>query len=399
MKRPAVAYVVMSFPQPSETFIAEEALSLLDFGIEPVIVAMYQGPGTPLHASAARLIDRGAVLTRRSISRLAALRSLASLMLRRPGRVLAVVPRALRNRSERWLYFQVLPIAAELARRGVCRLHAHFADRNLQLAQVLADWLGVPYGVTTHRYDLLDDLIPPAEASVRMAGATPLVTISRFNRDLMVSKFGLRADAIAIVHCGVDLGRLPDRRTAPGARTGDLRLLSVGRLVPAKGHDILLRAVADLGARGVSVRLDIIGEGPLRADLEAQAAQLGIADRVTLLGARAQEEVFARLAACDVFVLASRSEGIPVACMEAMAMAVPAVATAVNGLPELIDDGATGRLVPPEDPQALADAIAWFAADPGRMAMIARRGHDTVRAQFERSGCTRQLVALFGLGD
>jgi glycosyltransferase involved in cell wall biosynthesis len=153
-------------------------------------------------------------------------------------------------------------------------------------------------------------------------------------------------------------------------------LLSVGRLRAPKDFLTLVRAVALLEPG--SVRLRIAGDGPDRAALAGEIEHLGLGEMVELLGTRT--DVAELLAAAHVFVLSSDSEGLPMSVLEAMAAGVPVVATAVGGIPELVADGETGRLVPPRDPAALAAALAAVSADPE----LRERMGDDGRARAER---------------
>jgi glycosyltransferase involved in cell wall biosynthesis len=147
------------------------------------------------------------------------------------------------------------------------------------------------------------------------------------------------------------------------AQDGVFRILSAGRLVPAKGYDTLINAAALLTAQGLDFRIDIRGEGVLRDDLRAQIAAAGLTERIEIAGYGA---LAAPMAAADLFVLASRREGFGNVVVEAMAAGLPVLATATDGPVGLIDDGITGWLVPSEDPPALATAIARIAVDPAR---------------------------------
>lgn len=152
---------------------------------------------------------------------------------------------------------------------------------------------------------------------------------------------------------------------------------TVGRLTEIKCHDVLLRGFARLAGTRSEVRLLFVGEGPRRAELEALAAALGIADRVYFTGYQPDPENYLRL--MDVFALTSRSEGMPLAVLEAWAADVPVVATAVGGLPGMIEDGRTGLLLPPHDDAAVARAFARVLDDrplAARLRMAAREEFD-----------------------
>jgi colanic acid/amylovoran biosynthesis glycosyltransferase len=156
-----------------------------------------------------------------------------------------------------------------------------------------------------------------------------------------------------------------------------------------KGHTHLLRAVDRLRAQGRRLVVDLIGDGELREGLEAESRALGLADAVAFHGARPSAEVVTAMERADVFVLPSvitasgKMEGLPVALMEAMAREVPVVATAISAIPELVEDGVTGLLVPPEDPEALAAALARLADDPELRVRLGWAGGERSRAMHD----------------
>jgi glycosyltransferase involved in cell wall biosynthesis len=165
-------------------------------------------------------------------------------------------------------------------------------------------------------------------------------------------------------------------------RPGDGQLLNVAALADKKGHRYLLEALSDLP----DVTLDVVGDGELRGQLERRAAALGLGDRVRFLGERSKQEVAELMRGADLFVLPSLAENLPVVLIEAQASGLPAVATSVGGVAELVDDAA-GALVPPADPPALADAIrATLARDFDGPALAARArdryGYDAIRNRW-----------------
>lgn len=159
-------------------------------------------------------------------------------------------------------------------------------------------------------------------------------------------------------------------------------ILCTGGLNQHKGQAVLLQAFAALRARHPGARLVLIGEGDRRAALEREAETLGIGSDIVMPGWVAYDRVPAALAAADIYVQPSFNEGIPRATLEAMAMRVPVIASRVGGLPELLDDGTLGALVPPGQPAALAGAIEALLADPRRGAELAARARDAARARY-----------------
>jgi colanic acid/amylovoran biosynthesis glycosyltransferase len=189
-----------------------------------------------------------------------------------------------------------------------------------------------------------------------------------------------------------DVGRLPARREAAAGR---LRVLVVARLVQGKGHALLLEAMAALARRGVDVHADVVGDGPKRVALERIAAELGIAQRVRFLGSIGQDEIREEYRRAEVFCLPSFAEGVPVVLMEAMAMGLPVVASALMGIPELVEDGVSGFLVRPGRADELQDALAAMAADPVLRAAMGEAGRRRVLEAFNIEDSARELECIF----
>jgi len=189
---------------------------------------------------------------------------------------------------------------------------------------------------------------------------------------------------IQTIRNGVDLERFSPARRADGRAqlglgTDDLCIGTVGRLLPVKDHANMVDALARVQAAGVSFRAFIAGDGPLRAVVEERAAALGLSGRFKVLGHR--HDVEAVLAAFDLFVLPSKSEGLSNTIMEALATGVPVVATDVGGASEMVDEGENGLLVPKEDPERLGAALTMLARDPERRRRMA--GVNRARAERE----------------
>ena len=209
---------------------------------------------------------------------------------------------------------------------------------------------------------------------------TMTICVAESERDAGLRARTCRAARTVVIHNGVELER---PRRGPATAAVPLTLLSVGRLRPPKDFTTLVRAVAALPAG--SARLRIAGDGPGRADLEAEIARLGLGQAVALLGTR--PDVDELLAASDVFVLSSASEGLPMSVLEAMAAGLPVVASAVGGVPELVRDGETGLLVPPGDAAALGAALARLVADPALAGRLGAAGRRLVERDFSVARC------------
>jgi colanic acid/amylovoran biosynthesis glycosyltransferase len=210
---------------------------------------------------------------------------------------------------------------------------------------------------------------------------------------------GAPPERVVVHRTGIYLGRWPyrERVAHPGGR---LRLVSVGRLVEKKGIEYALRAVRILVDRGLDVEYRVLGDGPRRDRLAALAAELGVNDRVHFQGRHEQQTVRDGVEGSDILVAASVTaadgdeEGIPNVLKEAMALGLPVVGTRHAGIPELIEDGVSGLLVPERDESALADALQHLAREPGRWAPMGRAGRARIEREYDIHRLNDRLAGL-----
>lgn len=406
-----LGYILSRYPLLSETFILREMWEVERQGHTVNVYALRVVAGSKRHPRAARL--RARVVVPGWVN----LRAHAHWLRRRPRAYLATLAAALwHNRQDLnlWLgavayWGKAVAIAARLEADGVERLHAHYATHPALVAYVAHRLTGVSFSFTVHAHDIF---CHQAMLPQKLAAAERVVAISRYNRThLLATVPAAEREAvqgkIAVVHCGVEVMPLAAAaRALPAAAVRPLRLLAVGSLQAYKGHRHLIEACALLQQAGQRWECRIIGGGPLQAGLSTQIHRLGLASAagggVHLAGPADEDEVRAALAWADVFVMPSivmprtgQMEGIPVALMEAMAAGRAVVASRISGIPELIEDGVEGLLVPPGDAGALAAAAARLQ-DAGlrqRLGVAARR---RVEQEFELSTSVTQLLAVWG---
>jgi len=208
-----------------------------------------------------------------------------------------------------------------------------------------------------------------------------------------------RPEQYTFIYNGIDLEAFAARRANRAEKRAELRIpedafvaLTVGRLVPIKGHRYLIDAVVEAADRIPGLIVLVAGDGPLRAELEQHAAAADVSDRVRFLGTR--EDVPELLSCSDLFVLPSLNEGLGLVLVEAMTMEVPCVATDVGGVAEVVEGG-TGMLVPPRDPHALADAIVRLADDPKRARRMGARGKARAEEAFSIQRTVEETEALY----
>ncbi len=387
-----ILYVLKRFPQLSETFVLNELLRLEASGeriLIDVLLPPEDGPrqrGLADLKASVRYLPRHPRLWRPSTA-VPQLRLLA----RRPNVWLKVASRARRAGSWR-RFLQAGLVADRVLREGARHLHAHFATAATEVARDAAALAGVPVTVTAHAKDIFqaDNALRLRE---RLEGVSAVVTISDFNAG----------------HLRQVLPGIPVHHVPPGIQLGEPvpqrpegSVLCVARLVPKKGVDALIEAFALLRDRFPSRRLEIIGDGPLAAELARLAAERGIADRVAFLGSRPREDVERAFDRCSVFVLPCRiardgdRDGMPTVLLEAMARSVPVISTRVGGIPELVRHEQTGLLVAPDDPSGLARAISRLLDDPCLAQRLGINGRALVAERFDPQRNLRMLQAVFG---
>jgi glycosyltransferase involved in cell wall biosynthesis len=401
-----VAFVLKGYPRLSETFIAQEIAALERRGLDILIVSLRQPTDARRHPVHDEIR--------------AALLYLPEYLLLEPWRVFRAWLRQRQNprypaARRLWLrdlareptpnrirrFGQALVLAAELP-GDVHRLHAHFLHTPASVARYAALLLELPWSGSAHAKDIWTST--DWEKREKLASCDWLVTCTAANQAHLAAL--APAGRVGLVYHGLDLARFP-----PLARTSSRNgasfvdpvvILSVGRLVEKKGTDVLLRALAQLPT-ALHWRLIHVGGGPLRNDLERLARTLGIAERIDWRGAQAQQAVLAAYRQADMFALASRvaddgdRDGLPNVLAEAQSQGLACIATRVSAIPELIEDGVSGVLVAPEDPQALAFALATLAADPERRSALGEAGRQRVQANFQLEPNIERLAVRFGL--
>lgn len=227
-----------------------------------------------------------------------------------------------------------------------------------------------------------------------------IVGISAAVSQHAVRWLGVDPAKVRTIHSGIPTDRFlpagPDRETLRrqlGLDPAGMLVVCVASLTPQKGHETLLQAAAELRHRRPAMQYLLVGSGPLLASLEQLAQQLGIADRVRFFGPR--RDVAQILAASDIFALASNWEGFGLVVAEAGSTGLPVVASAVGGIPEIVEDGKTGLLVPPGNPQALAAALERLAARPEEARALGAAGRARIIEQFDIQLCADRHAALY----
>jgi len=296
------------------------------------------------------------------------------------------------QRARNALYF-----ADYFKRREVDHVHVHFANRASHTAMFLKEISGIPFSVTAHGQDFMKDLGNDDLLREICAAAEFVAAETDYSRDLLRQR--CPDSRIHRVYNGMDLTRFPARHYEMPGDTAP-RIISIGRLVAFKGFEYLIDACAELARRSLNFTCEIIGDGPLRADLVARIRKLNLPDRVHLLGSLSQGGVLERLRSADIFALASvtdaqgASDVFPTVIIEAMAAARPVVSTRLAGIPESVVHGETGLLVPSEDTMALAEALGRLIEDAKLRLHYGRAGRVRIEQHFQIEHTVGPLIEL-----
>jgi colanic acid/amylovoran biosynthesis glycosyltransferase len=279
-----------------------------------------------------------------------------------------------------------------MKKRAVRHLHVHFGGSVATVAMVAAEIWKFDYSLTIHgpeEFYEVDYCYLPR----KIERAKFIFCISDFCRSqLMKYCDPAHWDKMHVVRLGVDVEEFK-----PASRESDrpLQIVCVGRLVPAKGQHILLRAFSLLHAKGHEARLIFVGSGPDMDSLKREAAANGIAEQVIFRGALNHDQTRQQLQQADIFALASFAEGIPVALMEAMAMAIPCVSTNVAGIPELIRNDVEGLLVPASSVESMAGAVESLLVGGDLRARLGTSARARVTERYNLTDNLKVLASTF----
>lgn len=394
-----IAVVLEVFPTPSERFIARELLALVGLGLDVRVFALARGherllADEPFRSLAERVTWLPHALSARAMA------EKARVAVGRPGRLLRLVPaavssemgdpRRLASLLPRLVWAPALARAAERSKAAL--IWAHFASLPGALGWMASRLAGLPFALSTHAWDIF---VNRNLVAAQLEEAALVTTCSRAARDFLSSRYGEGAARAELAYHGLPAFADPAPR-AP--RTGrPFRVLAVGRLVPKKGFRHLVEAAA-LAPSGFE--LELAGDGPERQALAELSAERGVSGRVTMSGTLDSAGLVAAYARADIVAAPSvvnadgDRDGVPNSLLEAMAAGLPAVATDAGGLPEAVENGRTGLVVPQGDAGALAAAIARLEGDAALCARLSAGACSLLRERFSLEKNAAHLAGL-----
>lgn len=421
-----VAYIVSRFPKLTETFVLFEILAIEKRGITVELLPLMKARNCSTHPEGASLAGKTLELLRRPqpnsqmhpearplVNRAhfvswygwTVFMAQVFFLSRSPWAYMAALGTVIRHAwgSANFLLggLVLFPKAVYFARRtmelGITHVHAHFANHPTTAALIIHRLTGISYSFTAHGSDIQADQHMLAK---KVAAAEFVVTVSNYNKELLIKECGERyRNRINVTRCGVDTQFF--QPTLSRKRSSRLNIICVGTLYEVKGQIHVIEACALLRQRGVDFCCHLVGDGPLREQLQDRARRLEVDESVCFHGKLVRSELVDLLREMDVLCAPSvpardgRREGIPVALMEAMASGLPVVASEISGIPELVQHYQTGLLVPPRDAKSLADALQHLHDHEALRRRLSRAGRETIVREYDLDKNVESLVTQF----
>lgn len=393
-----VGYLLKKFPRLSETFVLNEILAQEKLGRSLHVFSRRPPDDEPRHVQLGRLKAEVEILQPAQSLDLHMLFASPEAQHVDHNQLAVMMREALTFEHPRIkrLISEALHLGLRVREVGVDHLHVHFATESAIVAMLLRGMGGPTYSLTAHAKDIYRSTVDPRLLSRIVELSSFTVTVCDANVEFLRKMLTPEACRnLRRLYNGIDLEAFAPREDNPV----NTEILGVGRLVPKKGFDVLLRAVALLHRERLPCHLTLVGDGDEREPLEELADLLGIADRVTFTGPLPQHEMRPLLDRATVFCLPCRidadgnRDALPTVLLEALAVGVPVVSTRVTGIPEILDDGRVGALVDSDDPQAVAAGLRSVLEDPSRQSETVARGLKHVRRNFDGRSAAKTLGA------
>jgi glycosyltransferase involved in cell wall biosynthesis len=392
-----IAYLTGEYPRATDTFIQREVAGLRKLGVD-VFTFSVRRPGEEQLVGEEQKAEATNTFYILPPNPMRMLGSHLSLLLRSPKRYLRSLKLAWSTRQpglkglayQLFYFLEAGILAKQIQQQQIQHLHNHLATSSGTVAMLAAELGDFTFSFTLHGPYIFFE--PYRWRLDEKIGRSRFVCcISHYCRSQgMVFAASEHWKRMHIIHCGID----PELFTPVSHQGKGHRLLFVGRLAAVKGLPILLESLAKLTPQYPDLELTVVGDGPDRAALEQQTADLGLTDRVKYVGYQSQTEVRQHLQQTDVFVMASFAEGVPVVLMEAMAAGVPVVATQIAGVSELVEHEVNGFLVPAGDAVSLSDRIGELIDDASLRSRFGTAGRAKVTQEFNIHHETARLHQL-----
>ncbi|MCB1063090.1 MAG: glycosyltransferase family 4 protein [Verrucomicrobiae bacterium] len=396
-----LAYVFERFPSFTQTFCVREILELERQGLRPLLFSIRDTRKELPRHFPEELFDRVIFLPpeKELVEEVKRLKAEDKL----PKSVVLTLRhwKEKPDTRDKQRVYEAAWIGQKLAEAGVRHVHSHFAGIGARTGWWLKFLYDVTYSFTGHANDLWEKQDLPLALDQLMRDAALVATVSDYSARDLRERFPHAAGRVKRVYNGLDLTPFraaAERRNSDSVWKGERLILSVGRLIEKKGYDDLVRACGLLQKMDVGdFRCVIVGDGPMEDELNALIAQLHLGERVVLAGPKSQEEIIELLEQTAVFALPCVTEreggkdNLPTVIMEAMAARVACASTILAGVPEMVIEGQTGRLVPERQPEAFAEILRDLLASPEATEAMGRAGYELAAQIFAKEATAKSL--------
>ncbi|MFQ6025987.1 MAG: glycosyltransferase family 4 protein [Dehalococcoidia bacterium] len=399
--RDGIGYVLKKFPTLSETFVLNEILAQEALGERVHIFSLERPNDSRFHQDLSRL--QGSISYIPDFHGFKSLWKMNrnNLFSKDRRRYLKIFLSTLSkgHPTLMWRLLQACFVANQAKSRRLGHLHAHFSNSPATIACLAGEIANIPFSFTGHAVDLfLEKYAKPKVLSDKISRSRFAVTVSDFNKEMMDGLSRGNPDKIHRIYNGINLEKFNTNGDAPPET---FTILTVARLIEKKGLPTLVEACEILRDQEVPFKCEIVGGGGLYSTLRQMIREKNLTDQVSLLGAMTQEQVVERYHSSNLFVLPCQvgangnRDGLPVSIVEALACGLPVVSTPVTGIPEAINDGYNGLLVPESDPAALAGAIESLITDRQKYDRMRECARESVENQFDLRNSAKELNELF----
>jgi len=405
MFKQTIAYLSSEIPSLSATFIYNEILALQERGLQVITMSVHYPIVPAKEPELKKLLENTQFLYQQKFT--SVIVTNLKFFFRHPIRYLltlflllsdmwklgAINPDALKLLYQ---FFQASQVAKILEDHQCQHLHIHFAHVPTQIGMYASSLSKIPFTFTSHANDLFERGILLKEKVNRSKAA---ITISEYNRKFMVSQ-GVDHRKIKLVRCGIDTKKYDFIHHQKDINKPPV-IISLGRLVEKKGMDTLILSLKNLAESRNDFSAEIAGDGLLMEELKSLVSQHDLTSKIKFKSAIAHDDVFPWMRQADIFVLACKKDsngdqdGIPVVLMEAMAVGIPVVSTEISGIPELIQDGVSGFLAKPNDPESLAEAIERVLNGSKPIAQITKAARQRIVDEFDQDKNIDRLLDIF----
>ncbi len=395
-----IAYLVNQYPKVSHSFIRREIAGVEACGLQVARFAVRSCSSELVDEEDKQELEKTRIIL--EVGKFGLLFALLSVAITRPVRFLSALGLMFQVgwSSERGVlrHFAYLAEACVLlhwsAESECSHVHSHFGTNSTTVAMLCQELGGPPYSFTVHGPEEFDK-VKAIALEEKIKRAAFVVAVSDFGKSQLYRWCEYKQwSKIHVVHCGVDELFL---RKAYIPIVEEPRLVCVGRLSEQKGHLLLVEAAAFLAAEGLLFKLVLVGDGPLRNQIEAMIAQFGLQDHIEITGWASNNEVQQQIISSRAMVLPSFAEGLPVVIMEALALSRPVISTYVAGIPELVEPGICGWLVPASSVEALTVAMRTALQSPReKLEQMGTEGALRVAQRHDAAKEASKLAALFG---